>query len=440
MKKFFIFSLPSVASLLLLFIYPLWSTPDNCLEGLSFINIDVDSTDVFCSLSNEDCSADVSIHFKVTQDCVETMPDVSVQVDLMNDGIYDGSAVVTGIYPNYEISGHYETGVHSFEISVSNSCDLEAVSSVVFEIADCVVNPPECISGLIVELDAPLSGVESEAQLWSADFLSNGGVDCSGSLHYSIYKKNDILAGAVLPTPGETSVVVGCDDEMILPLRIYVWDEADNPYAVQPDGTIGGANYAYCETVVEIRHNDCSCLGAIDPVVAGSIKTEENRVLEGVAVSIERAGAFFTVLTNAAGNFSSAVVPLFSIGSVVPSYDVDPKNGVTVSDMIILARYILGTTPLDSPYKLIAADVNGSGTITALDIVHIRRLLLGEVDKFPNNTSWRFVPVDYFFPSGEGAPLNYPEMIEFGDCASYFTRANFVAIKIGDLNASAVLN
>jgi hypothetical protein len=39
---------------------------------------------------------------------------------------------------------------------------------------------------------------------------------------------------------------------------IYSWDSAYNPYAVQPDGTVGGPNYDYCETYVLVQaHNDC---------------------------------------------------------------------------------------------------------------------------------------------------------------------------------------
>lgn len=49
-----------------------------------------------------------------------------------------------------------------------------------------------------------------------------------------------------------------------------------------------------------------------------------------------------------------------------------------------------GIKPLNSPYKMIAADANHSNSITTFDVVEIRKLILGIYSKFPNNTSWRF--------------------------------------------------
>jgi len=74
-----------------------------------------------------------------------------------------------------------------------------------------------------------------------------------------------------------------------------------------------------------------------------------------------------------------------------------PTVGVTTVDLSIIRRHILNITPLDSPYKLLAADVNGSDTVTTLDISLIRKMILGSIDTFPAGT-WRFVPADHVFP------------------------------------------
>jgi hypothetical protein len=127
---------------------------------------------------------------------------------------------------------------------------------------------------------------------------------------------------------------------------------------------------------------------------------------------------------------------------VTPSHDFNPLNGVSTYDLVLISKHILGLEPLTSPYKMIAADANKSRSITTFDIVEIRKLILGIYPvKLPNNTSWRFVPKDFVFPD----PLNpfpdpaFPEYVDYCIATPHDTQnLDFVAIKVGDLNASAI--
>ena len=74
-------------------------------------------------------------------------------------------------------------------------------------------------------------------------------------------------------------------------------------------------------------------------------------------------------------------------------------NGVSTADIVKIQRHILGIENLNSPYKLIAADVNATSSITASDISEIRRLVLGVVNEFNKVESWSFVPKAYVFPN-----------------------------------------
>jgi hypothetical protein len=96
--------------------------------------------------------------------------------------------------------------------------------------------------------------------------------------------------------------------------------------------------------------------------------------------------------------------------TITPHLDENPLNGVTTFDLVLITKHILGIQLLDSPYKMIAADVNNSSTITTADMIQLRKLILGIYDDFPNNTSWRFVDADYVFPD----PTN-PWLQEFPD-------------------------
>lgn len=121
-------------------------------------------------------------------------------------------------------------------------------------------------------------------------------------------------------------------------------------------------------------------------------------------------------------------------------YADSPLNGVSTYDLVLISQHILGIKPLDSPYKMIAADGNRSGSITTFDIVEIRKLILGIYTKLPGNTSWRFVPRNYVFPDPQN-PFGsvFPESGIINPLGSPPVYENeFVAIKVGDVNSSVI--
>jgi Pregnancy-associated plasma protein-A len=68
------------------------------------------------------------------------------------------------------------------------------------------------------------------------------------------------------------------------------------------------------------------------------------------------------------------------------------NNGISTADLIGIQQHILNAAVLPKPYAWIAADVNNSGIITTLDLIIIRKVILGEYLNFPDVPSWRFVP------------------------------------------------
>ncbi len=110
--------------------------------------------------------------------------------------------------------------------------------------------------------------------------------------------------------------------------------------------------------------------------------------------------------------------------------DVNPLNGLTTFDLVLISRHILNIQPLGSPYKLIAADVNRSSTIATLDLIQLRKLILNIDTDFVNNTSWLFIPADYVFP----VPTNpwfaaFPEVLNYNNLSAEVLGAGFIAVK-----------
>jgi hypothetical protein len=115
-------------------------------------------------------------------------------------------------------------------------------------------------------------------------------------------------------------------------------------------------------------------------------------------------------------------------------------NGVSTLDLVMIQRHIINVSRIQSPYRLVAADVNNDSRISAADLLQLRKLILGLYfeDKLPSNDSWRFVDADYDFMDVAN-PWPFKEMINVNFPEDDMMTGDFVAIKVGDVNGSVVL-
>ncbi|MEL6864001.1 MAG: proprotein convertase P-domain-containing protein, partial [Bacteroidota bacterium] len=175
-------------------------------------------------------------------------------------------------------------------------------------------------------------------------------------------------------------------------------------------------------------------------IVAGQISTEQGAEVEGVDVEVN-GGMSMSVETSANGFFVFEGLPQHYNYTVAPYKNDDPLNGVSTYDLVMISRHILGVQPLASPYQRIAADIDGSGTISTFDLVALRRLILFIDDQFQSNESWRFVDADYIF-SDPNDPFQsaFPEVYTINDLEEHLTDAHFVGVKVGDVNGSVQAN
>jgi uncharacterized repeat protein (TIGR01451 family) len=172
--------------------------------------------------------------------------------------------------------------------------------------------------------------------------------------------------------------------------------------------------------------------------VSGTVTTETGVPAYGFLV--QSGNPNVPDVTTDANGYYELEIPEGEDAIIAPFRNNDPLNGVSTLDKLLIERHILGIEPLDSPYKLIAADVNHTGSITASDVVTVYDVILNVITEFPDNTSWRFVTSATIFPDPEN-PFAEPfdEAIAINDIAADVTGANFIAIKVGDVNGTAEL-
>jgi hypothetical protein len=121
------------------------------------------------------------------------------------------------------------------------------------------------------------------------------------------------------------------------------------------------------------------------------------------------------------------------ISPLAPSLG-QPADGVSTLDITFLRRHILNLQLLDTPYKRLAGDVDGSSNITTLDLSFVRRLVLGSTNRFPRGL-WRFAPSDLVF-ANPAAPWGAATNRTYGSVWSDTPGQDFVALKLGDVNNS----
>lgn len=111
--------------------------------------------------------------------------------------------------------------------------------------------------------------------------------------------------------------------------------------------------------------------------------------------------------------------------------DGDVTEGIDLGDLILLQEYLLGVSSLDNVQK-IAADINGSGGITAIDVLLLSKIIQGDTSVINNlGSPWRFANVTAY--------LNASNSTSFQDFAHIFNPLysyHFIGIRIGDIDDS----
>ena len=323
-------------------------------------------------------------------------------------------------------------GTHKIKWIAEDGCGNEAICEYTFEVKDCKKPTVVCLNGLSVNI-MPTGMIT----LWGSDFLQYGEDNCTPAdqLVYGVVKSSQSTGSFPVDGLGNpiTNVTFDCSELGPQPVQLWAMDAAGNA--------------DFCETYVIVQDNMGNC-GSQPISVAGVLATEQLNGLEDANVELfgQPQGGLPPVdlfdISNNTGNYEfSNALPLSTNYVVTPLKDDNPLNGVTTYDLVLISKHILGLQPLNSPYKMIAADANKSNSITTFDIVELRKLILGIYDELPNNTSWRFVDTDFDFTDSANPFFDqFPETKTVADIQTSAMDDDFVSIKVGDVNGSAIAN
>lgn len=247
-----------------------------------------------------------------------------------------------------------------------------------------------------------------QVEIWTSDFLGNSFDNCGD------------ITGSFSPTPNNPSLVLDCNDLGPNVIEIWIIDESGNSSS--------------CEVIINLTDPLDVC--GDNQILSGkTLRPNDDPVSE---VEINAAGTLGfdeTTLNEIDGSYS--IPAPMDQDYIISAYkDGDDLNGVSTFDVILILRHILGIDPLESPYQIIAADVNLSGAVTTLDVILIRKLILFIDDSFQETDSWRFVEAAFDFPDPNNPfATAIPSTINTSDYTN-LDELDFVAIKMGDINGN----
>lgn len=173
--------------------------------------------------------------------------------------------------------------------------------------------------------------------------------------------------------------------------------------------------------------------------ISGNLVDEDGVAICGAALQVSNPayGNFF-VLADENGHYSMKL-PANMTFNIFPFKQESFIQGVTSFDIIKIRKRILGINDLDNVYRMLAADVNNSGSISGLDIIKIQKVILAIEDDFGTSgqPAWSFVPSIYPFPDPNDP---FVENVPLGVTITPTTNipnVNFIGFKNGDANGSA---
>lgn len=363
------------------------------------------------NVSNNCTNAQAALSNAVADDC-------SPNVLVTNNSPYATSHGANG-------SGVYPMGTTVITFTASDRCGNTATCTTEITVKDNSKPSPLCIVGLSVSLNN-MNGVNMAVVPASA-FNAGTTDNCTppGALEITIRRS---VPGSVPSPATATSVTFGCEDRGTQLVELWARDAAGNS--------------DYCLTYITIQDNSGLCPNnATSAMIAGAIVTSEGENVEGVAIQVTGTSQQQGI-TGVDGFFEFPNIPFGGDYSVAPHRNSDLLNGVSTIDLVLMSKHILGIQPFDSPYKILAADIDRSGGISTMDLIRLRKVILHIDEVFPNgNTSWRFVDAEFVFPNPSNPFATYfPEIYNINDLDDDMMHVDFIAIKVGDVNMSAVPN
>lgn len=392
--------------------------------------------------------------------------------DITNDSPYATSS-------GADISGIYPVGTTPVRYTINYACGLKKYCYTNIVVSDDSSPHVYCIGQIIIPLmgiDNDDDGINDEgmAQIWAKDFDYGSYSPCGhGPLTFSFSPDEVVM-----------SQTFTCDHVGINNINIYMTDaignqafcevelniqnnnaniqnceaeDVDNPDTYVPSARlIGRISDAFDNSLASISVKNSMTM--MDTIILESIDTTLTLISDsllnasGTWLFYEIEDTVFTtkidtillplnedtmITTDADGIFSFDEVAMHMDYTIEPMYDsFYAREAITYDDVWLLLYHVLGYNQITEPLEIIAADIDGNGSITRDDLMILLDYVKGEIDEFPAGNNWVIIDKNYIEKVGYDALLEmneYKSYIHLNELEDNHTDLDFLAIQIGNI-------
>ena len=169
--------------------------------------------------------------------------------------------------------------------------------------------------------------------------------------------------------------------------------------------------------------------------VAGEIATFSGEFVHEASVMARSVDENIAQISGLDGTYKLNTFEQSSYTISASKTDSNPlKDVVTTLDIIRSRMHLLGKEKFTSPYQIIAADVNGSNSVTTLDLVEMQKVVLGINQTFTSGLNWLIIPESYDLTNN---PFAYKTSVDVA-LTDQDMNLNFIGVKVGDVDNSWV--
>jgi HYR domain/Dockerin type I domain len=385
-----------------------WTITDNCQPNGTFvfvqtINVQDMVPPVFTNINDMTKVANAN--------CVAFFTLIASATDCAGVSITNNSPY--GATTGANASGNYPIGVTIVIFTATDGCGNISTMDVVITVTDPDPTEFQCEKIIVILPE------ETEITIAAEDFITFFEGNCT--------TEDDFIISYSRTNPFDTLETYDCGDVGVSTFNLYFWN-ADGSMLLD----------SCTNADLDLRDPEDFCMDGL--LLWGNVESEDGHAVSGVEVSITNA-PMVPDTTDYDGQYMLEGLNEGVGYQVTPFNDLHHREGVSTLDLVLIQKHLLGKAKLNSPYKMIAADANKSGHLTALDLLEIRKLILGINTRFPNNTSWRFIDREHEF-SDPYNPFNpgFPESVWVDSVVGGIDTVNFVGVKVGDVNGSYFLS
>ena len=332
---------------------------------------------------------------------------VTIEVDLFCDESIDTSFAGTNA------SGIYPPGRHKVIFTAEDACHNLTIDTTIVTIKDSVLPTPIAMNGLTAVLVNMGNGL----------IMTTIHVNQLNASSYDNCTAAEDLKFSFSPNVSDTTLILDCDDLPVITVQLWATDEC--------------GNQDYVEVIIVVQDPDGHCTTTSNIVsITGNIVRYDNEALEEMEVMAKTSAGELMTKTDTDGKYRHDNLIKSQTYEIIPSTTGNPTAGISTRDLILIQRHLLGKREFASPQQYIAADANGSGHVSATDIVNIRALLLGRENRLKINKEWVSIPADFHFTNPQDPfETPWPESYMVHNLEQSI-EVDFLSIKMGDIDNS----